>query len=234
MGPVGVDPVGVATTYPGYRGAMFADRIDAGRRLAEELAALSYPAPHVFGLARGGVPVAAEVAARIGAPLDVVIARKVGLPGRPEFAIGAVAESAREVVWGSDIDRHDLDEALVQLAVEKASDEVAERVQRYRHGRVLPELDPDEVTAIVVDDGLATGATAEAALRAVQTRDPRELVLAVPVCSPSSAERLSGIAEVVCLESPDGFRAVGQFYDDFSQTTDDEVERLLTSARSRS
>lgn len=206
---------------------MFANRSDAGRRLAEELVALSYPEPHVFGLARGGVPIAAEVVDALDAPLDVVIARKVALPDRPEFAIGAVAEGAREVVWGSDIDRHHLDDALVQVAVEEASREVAERVGRYRRGRVLPDLAAGEVTAIVVDDGLATGATAEAALRVVQDREPLELVLAVPVCAPEAVRRLSGLAEVVCLAAPDSFGAVGRFYDDFSQTSDDEVLELL-------
>lgn len=210
---------------------MFADRSEAGRRLADELDRLSYPSPHVFGLARGGVPVAFEVAEALGAPLDVVVARKVSMPDHPEYALGAVAEGAREVVWGHDIDRHDLDEALVQVAVTQASGEVADRVGRYRQGRVMPDIATGEITAIVVDDGLATGATAEAALRVVQAREPLELVLAVPVCSPSSAERLSGLAEVVCLESPDHFRAVGQFYENFSQVCDDDVLDLLAGHR---
>jgi predicted phosphoribosyltransferase len=192
----------------------FLDRQDAGRRLGERVAGLGLDDPVVLALPRGGVPVACEVARALGAPFDVIVARKVGAPGRPELGIGAVAEG--DFVVG------------VPDAPEETWEELQRRVQLYRDGRPLPDLAGRDV--VVVDDGLATGVTAAAALLSVRSHGPRRLVLAVPVGVPETVARLD--AEVVCLAAPRNFVAVGQWYDDFSQTTDEEVLAFLRPARS--
>lgn len=189
--------------------------------------------PLVLALPRGGVPVAVEVATRIGAELDVVVARKVGAPSRPELGIGAIAEGGIQVVD---------DEMLSQLGVSRARydqvetaerDELERRVRRYRGDRQLPDLTQHDV--ILVDDGLATGVTAEAALRHLRQLSPRRLLLAVPVCAAPTVARVSSLADgVVCVMTPHDLGAVGSWYDDFSQTTDEEVESLLALNRRRS
>lgn len=204
----------------------FRDRQEAGRALAEAVASLDLVRPVVLGLPRGGVPVAAEVAAALDAPLEVVVARKVGMPGRAEYAIGAVSEGPGAVVLHHDAADLSLTERDLDRAVGDAVDEVRRRVERYRAGRPLPDLTGR--TAVVVDDGLATGATAEAALGAVRARGADEVILAVPVGSPGTVARLTAAgARVVCLSTPSGFTAVGLWYDDFAQTTDAEVLALL-------
>jgi putative phosphoribosyl transferase len=221
----------------------FADRSDAGRQLAARVADLALDDPVVLGLPRGGVPVAFEVAAGLGAPLEVFVARKIGAPGHVEYGIGAIAESPPDVDASLAADAgvvRNLQAASVLRLPDAAWDELVaaemeelqRRVVRYRGDRSLPSLRGREV--VIVDDGLATGVTAEAALSSVRRSRPRRLVLAVPVCAPDTADRLasSGAAdEVVCVERPARFYAVGEWYSVFSQTTDDEVVELLNRAR---
>lgn len=203
----------------------FRDRADAGRRLAERLAHLRGSAPVVLGLPRGGVAVAYEVSRALDAPLDVVVARKLGAPSQPELAIGAIAE-------GASVLRDDVVAALGIRAAEleritaRERERAAELERRFRHGR-----DPTPLAgrvAIVVDDGLATGATATAAVRSVRGHHPARVVLAVPVAAPESAANLAREADLVVtvLEPPD-FSAVGLWYASFAQLTDDEVEAML-------
>jgi putative phosphoribosyl transferase len=207
----------------------FRDRQDAGRRLAARLGHETFVDPIVLALPRGGVPVGYEVARGLRAPLDVFVARKVGAPYHPEYGIGAIAEGG-VVVCEDDVVRAlgiSLDRFEQLAAAEQV--ELDRRVRRYRHDRPLPALTGR--TVILVDDGLATGVTAEAALRSLRSRDPLRLVLAAPVCARDTAARLRGLAdEVVCLRAPADFVAVGQWYRSFGQTTDDEVDQLLADA----
>ena len=204
----------------------FTDRHDGGRELAERLRPLAAEDPVVLGLARGGVPVAYEVARALGAPLDVLVVRKIGAPGNPELGIGAIAEGDVRVL-NQDLMRHLLVSAEeLEAAVARARAEVDTRVQSYRGGR--PPIELKGRTAIVIDDGLATGGTARAALRAVRARQPRRLVLAVPVGSPESVESLREEAdEVVCLLQPELMWAVGLWYEHFEPTSNAEITRLL-------
>jgi predicted phosphoribosyltransferase len=193
----------------------YADRRAAGRALVPPVGALGLSAPMVLALPRGGVPVGAALADALAIPLDVVIARKVGAPGRPELGVGAVAEGGIVVL------DHDVDPALVDAQVEA----VARRVEQYRGGRPLAVAGHD---AVVVDDGIATGVTAEAALRAVRAAGARTVTLAAPVGAPAALERLAPFADhFVCPVRPTAFAAVGQFYDDFDQTSETEVQELL-------
>lgn len=208
----------------------FQDRADAGRRLAERLSAYAREDPVVLALPRGGVPVGYEVARALSAPLEVVVARKIGAPFQPELGVGAVAEGGEPLIdepraQALGLAREDLDEAIA-----REREEVARRAEQYRGQR--QRLSVEDRTGIVVDDGLATGVTAQAALLWLREQRPRRLVLAVPVCSEPTAERLRGIAdEVVCLQAPPGFRAVGQAYDNFDQVVDQTVIDLLARAR---
>jgi putative phosphoribosyl transferase len=207
----------------------FRDRRDAGRHLAERLLESHWHDPVVLALPRGGVPVAFEIAKALGAPLDVVAARKVGAPGHPEFGVGAIGEGGAVVASEAALRRLGLTiTAFTQLAA-REQPELERQVQLYRGARVLPEMDDRDV--VVVDDGFATGVTAEAALRSLARTKARRLVLAVPTCAPGAARRLAGSADdVVCLVEPTRFEAVGQAYEDFSQVTDEEVLRLLACA----
>jgi putative phosphoribosyl transferase len=207
----------------------FRDRADAGRQLAGRLADHPLEDPVVLALPRGGVPVAFEVARGLGAPLEVFVARKVGAPGRPELGIGAVAEGGGDPVVTSTARMLGVGGERLERLVEAERAELHRRVERYRGERPLPDVDDRDV--VLVDDGLATGVTAEAALRALRDRGPRRLVLAVPVCAPDTARRLRAVADaVVCVRSPGDFGAVGYWYDDFSQTSDAEVVDLLERA----
>lgn len=210
----------------------FRDRSDAGTRLADRLATEELHDTVVLALPRGGVPVGLEVAMRIDAPLEVFVARKIGAPGQPELGIGAIAEGGTTVLMRYLVDALRItDERLRELAALEQR-ELERRVSYYRGDRELPDLRGRDV--VLVDDGLATGVTAEAALSALRERQPRRLVLAVPVCAVETSQRLGALADVICLISPPEFRAVGLWYDRFDQTTDDAVMELLDRASSAS
>ncbi|HTJ74988.1 MAG TPA: phosphoribosyltransferase [Acidimicrobiales bacterium] len=207
----------------------FRDRADAGRRLATSLSHLAGAADVVvLGLARGGVPVAYEVATALGAPLDVLLARKLGVPGQPELAMGALASGGLRVLNRSVIDSLRIPADAVEQVAEREAAELARREELYRPGR--PQLDVGGKVAVVVDDGLATGATMRAAIAALRAQSPARLIAAVPV---GSAETCADVAreadELVCLRTPASFHAVGQWYDDFTQVTDDEIRALLAA-----
>ncbi|MFC7549349.1 phosphoribosyltransferase [Plantactinospora sp. GCM10030261] len=211
----------------------FPDRATAGRDLAAQLRRHVTEAPVnplVLALPRGGLPVAAEIARELGGELDVAIVRKIGAPGQPEFGVGAVAEDGPPVFDTRSLGYLGITEADLYSTVEKERAEVARRIQHYREGRPISRVRDRAV--IVVDDGVATGVTARAALRWLREHQPRRLVFAAPVCSPSAHDVLSGQADaVVCLSTPTDFQAVGQFYVDFAQLTDEQVLRILAHAR---
>jgi predicted phosphoribosyltransferase len=211
----------------------FADRIDAGRRLAERLAAYEESENVlVLGLPRGGVPVAAEVAEALGAPLDVFLVRKLGVPGHEELAMGALA-TGDAIVVNEDVVRnlHISDEAFRDV-VRHERLELQRREQAYRRHAPPPTLAGKIV--ILVDDGLATGATMRVAVEAVRKQGPARVVVAVPVGAPQTVAALARFAdEVVCASMPENFQAVGHWYEDFSPTTDDQVIEALERAARR-
>ncbi|MFC9944437.1 phosphoribosyltransferase family protein [Streptomyces pratensis] len=205
---------------------LFTDRTDAGRRLAVALRHLERRDPVVLGLPRGGVPVAYEVAQALRAPLDVIVVRKLGVPYHPELGFGAIGEGGVRVI-SDEIVRHAGVREKDLVAVERTEEaELARRAHAYREGR--PRLPLKGRAVVVVDDGVATGATARAACQVVRAQGAAHVVLAVPVASPDVAARLrEDVDEVVCLSTPKLFTAVGEWYRDFSQTSDEEVVSLL-------
>ena len=210
--------------------AIFEDRADAGRRLAERLAPLRDEAPIVLALPRGGVPVGVEISRSLGAPLDVFISRKLGAPGQPELGIGAVAQGGARVLNEDIVKQIGIPDEYIEAVTRRELREVERRLRLLRGDRPEPEVEGR--TAILVDDGLATGVTARAAARALRERRPRRLVLAVPVCAPRTAGRLGPeVDDLICLHAPEDFYAVGLWYRDFEQVTDDEVVELLERAR---
>lgn len=205
------------------------DRRDAGRQLATRLLAYAGdPRALVLGLPRGGVPVAYEVARALGAPLDLFLVRKLGVPGHEELAFGALATGGSRVYNDALLRELALPPELIEAVAAREARELARRERAYRGDRPPPEV-RDRVV-ILVDDGLATGATMRAAVAAVRGQDPARLVVAVPVGAPSVCALLRAEAdEVVCAAMPEPFYAVGQWYEDFSETTDDEVRALLAA-----
>jgi predicted phosphoribosyltransferase len=207
---------------------VFADRRDAGRRLAAALAGYADRRPVILALPRGGVPVAAEVAAALGAPLDLVMVRKIGVPWQPELAMGAIVDGAEPVVVrNEDVLRlSGVSPEEFRAARDAELAEIERRRARYLGDRL--RADPAGRVAIVVDDGIATGATVRAALRAVRKRRPQMLVLAVPVAATDAIDRLRDEADaIVCVEPSRHLMAVGAAYVDFGQTTDAEVLAAL-------
>jgi predicted phosphoribosyltransferase len=202
----------------------FADRTDAGRKLAQALTAYRDQHVVVLALPRGGVPVAAEVAAALKAPLDLVLVRKIGVPMQPELAMGAVVDGATPLIVRNEevIQLASIEETEFKMVCKRELAEIERRRQRYLGGRARIEVTGK--VAIVVDDGIATGATTRAALRATRARKPRKLVLAVPVAPTDSLAAMRDEAdEVVCLEDYEAFGAIGYYYSDFRQTSDQEV-----------
>ena len=212
---------------------MFQDRRDAGRQLAGQLQHYrDQPGVVVLALPRGGVPVAYEVAESLHAPLDVFIVRKIGMPGHEEFAIGAIASGGTRVMNEDMVERYRVPEAAIEAVAEKEERELERRERAYRDDR--PPLDLTSKTVLLVDDGLATGASMHAAVQAVRQFGPARIVIAVPIASPGTCQEFrSEVDEVVCAVTPALFYAVGQGYVDFSQTTDEEVHDLLARAASQ-
>jgi putative phosphoribosyl transferase len=207
----------------------FLDRAEAGGLLAEVVTGLVRPPVLVLGIPRGGVLVAARVAARLGAPLDVVVPRKVGAPGNPELAVGAVADGVQAIDEPA-IRRLGLDMAAVRAEVARQTAEVARRTAAYRQG--LPPLELAGRTVVLVDDGVATGWTCAAAASCTRRAGAARVVVAVPVGPPGLAERLSPVVdEVAVLVTPDPYLNVGQVYERFPQVDDEEVLRCLQDGR---
>lgn len=208
----------------------FANRTEAGRLLAEQLKTYSsLNDVVVLGLPRGGVPVAYEVAKRLHAPLDVFIVRKLGVPGFEELAAGAIASGGVRVLNEDVVRAIPHASEAIEAVTAKETAELQRREQIYREGRPTPELIGK--TVILVDDGVATGATMKAAVKALRERGAAKIVVAVPVGPPDTCEELGQQAdEAFCLSTPPFFQAVGQYYEDFSQTSDDDVRELLTKA----
>jgi len=209
----------------------FRDREEAGRRLAERLRDTRDESPVVLALPRGGVPVGYEVARALGAPLEVLVARKLGVPWRPELGMGAIAEGGALYVNVEVLAYADLTNADALAVARQESRELARRVRLYRGERPLPDVRGQ--TVLLVDDGLATGGTARAAARAVRVLGPRRLVLAVPVAAAETAQALrreEEVDEVVAAQVPERLGAVGVWYEDFHQVDDEEVLALLTHA----
>ncbi len=208
----------------------FRDRREAGRRLAEALQAYAgRDDVLVLALPRGGVPVAFEVAQALGAELDLLLVRKLGTPGQPELAMGAIASGGIEVLNPSVVQGLGIDRATIDRVAEQEYAELRRRERAYRGDRPLPRIEGRCV--ILVDDGLATGSTMRAAIAAVRQCDPACIVVAVPVAPPDTVEHLrTEVDDVVVLLTPTWFAAVGQWYADFSQTTDEEVRTLLQQA----
>lgn len=209
----------------------FTNRHDAGRRLAARLAGYRSAAPVVLGLPRGGVVVGCEIAKALNAPLDVLIVRKVGVPGAEEVALGAVAPGRTLLDLGL-VARLGIPRARLAEVIGQEVAELERRELIYRGDR--PPIEVEGRTVIVVDDGLATGATAQAAIESLRRRNPKWVVFAAPVCSPDGARMLRAVAdEVVCLECPPDFMSVGGWYRDFSQTSDAEVVACLHKTEER-
>lgn len=214
------------------RRLVFADRVEAGRLLGEQLAAMELAVPLVLALPRGGVPVGAEIARILRAPLDVTLVRKIGAPNEPELAVGAVAEGpSPEIVVNDEVARSlRLSDDFITSEAAREFAVIAQRRSAYAAWR--PPYEIAERTAIVVDDGVATGMTMQAALRSVRRRQPAKLIAAVPVASREALAMLRREADdVVCLNSPASFGSVGSFYRDFEQVSDAEVVELLKQRR---
>jgi len=209
---------------------VFADRVQAGQTLARELAKLGLSDPIVLALPRGGVPVAAEVARELGAPLDLLLVRKIGVPWQPELAVAAVVDGPdNELVIDEDTRAATgVGRGYIEAKAKEQVQEIERRRRLYLGDRV--PLSVERHTAIVVDDGIATGTSMRAALKALRRRNPAALVLAVPVAPPDTIEALqSEVDRIVCLAQPEPFYAVGAHYDDFHQVEDDEVMATLAA-----
>jgi predicted phosphoribosyltransferase len=206
---------------------LFHDRREAGRRLVDKLRGYEgFEGLVVLALPRGGVPVGYEIARGLGAPLDVFIVRKLGLPGREELAMGALASGGVRVLNQRLVKRLGIPEELIERVATEEGKEIARREREYRGGR--PPLSVQGKTVLLIDDGLATGATMRAGVLALRGRAPQEIIVAVPVASADTCEALRSDADdVVCAMTPKPFRAVGLWYEHFEQTSDDEVRELL-------
>lgn len=228
------DPPGTAPPEAtGPRGTVFRDRRHAGQILAERL--VGYRARNdvlVLGLPRGGVPVAYEVAKAIGAPLDVFVVRKLGVPGHEELAMGAVASADLQVLNDDVVNSLEIPEEVIELAARRQLEELKRQEEAYRSGRAPPNIDWRIV--ILVDDGLATGSSMRAAVGAIKRQRPKRLVVAVPVGAAATCQELRDeVDEVICVATPADFMAVGVWYEDFTPTSDEEVRYLLADPEFR-
>lgn len=218
----------------GLRGmmAIFRDRVDAGKRLAKELSKYSNrPDVLILALPRGGVPVAFEVAKELNVKMDVFIVRKLGVPGNEELAMGAIASEDVRVLNENVIRSYKIPDRVIATVAANELRELERRERKYRGDRPKPDM--KDMTVILIDDGLATGATMHAAVEALKTKHPAKLVVAVPTASPDMCRFFKDIVdEMICLTTPEPFYAVGTWYGDFSQTTDEEVCKLLKEAQS--
>lgn len=208
----------------------FRDRTHAGQLLAEALAPYADRKDLVvLGLPRGGIPVAFEVAKALDAPLDVFVVRKLGVPGHEELAMGAIGPEGRRVINHDVVDSMGIPDSAIDAVARKEEQELHRREEAYRDGR--PAAEVQGKVAILIDDGLATGASMRAAIRALRAMEPSRIVVAVPTGSPDACASLEQEAdEVICLLQPEAFMAVGAWYQDFTQTTDEEVRSLLARA----
>jgi predicted phosphoribosyltransferase len=214
-------------------GLLFRDRIEAGQRLASELARYAdRPDLLILGLPRGGVPVAYEVAKSLNAPLDVFVVRKLGVPGQRELAMGAIATGGVRAINDDVVEALGIPDDVIKAVAAEEQRELERREHLYRQGRPRPSIQGQIV--ILVDDGIATGSTMKAAVAALHAQHPARLVVAVPVAPPSTCEELGrAVDEFVCLAQPEFFRAVGEWYRDFRQISDEEVQDLLRRASER-
>jgi putative phosphoribosyl transferase len=208
----------------------FKDRIHAGELLAKRLAAYAgRPDVIVLALPRGGVPVGYAVAKALRAPLDVMVVRKLGVPGHEEFAMGAIASGGEYVLNHDLVQRIGIPGQLIEATARRELAELERRAQLYHAGR--PPLQLRGCTVILVDDGLATGATMQVAVKAVRKAQPARVIVAVPVGSPDTCREMGKEAdEIICVCTPEPFQAVGRWYENFSQTSDEEVQKLLEEA----
>lgn len=212
--------------------AYFANRVEAGKRLASELENLIGKNAIVLAIPRGGVVVGYEIAKAFNVPLDVIIPRKIGAPNNPELAIGAMTEDGTIILDKNLVSYLGVSQDYVREASEQQKNEIERRLQLYRGNVPYPNLRGKDV--IIVDDGIATGSTMKAALASVKNRGAKMVIVAVPVGPPSTIEELKKQAdEVVCPFTPEYFQAIGQFYVDFEQTTDEEVIQLLKKSKTK-
>jgi putative phosphoribosyl transferase len=213
-----------------HRAVIFKDRRDAGLRLAGRLSEYRDEDAVVLALPRGGVPVGYEVARALNVPLDVFVARKLGAPGQPELAIGAVASGGVRLVNERVVWELGVSEDWIEAVTEKELAEVGRRMRRFRGEKPEPEVGGR--TVILVDDGIATGMTVKAAIRAIREKGPRRIVLAVPVCAEVTADALAlEVDELICLQTPSDLQAIGFWYENFRQLDDEEVIELLELSR---
>jgi predicted phosphoribosyltransferase len=211
---------------------VFFDRQDAGRQLGRELSRLAgLDDVIVLGLPRGGVPVAAEVAEALRAPLDVFVVRKLGVPGQEELAMGALATGGVRVLNTEVVTALGIELSTIDAVAQREQEELERREHLYRGNR--PPLALEGKTVILIDDGLATGSTMRAAAAALRQQKPAKIIVAVPVAAKATCRQLAGeVDQIVCLQTPDAFYAVGQWYANFGQTSDEEVRDLLARAMS--
>jgi putative phosphoribosyl transferase len=207
--------------------ALFRDRRDAGRKLAEKLTAYSNrPDVIVLALPRGGVPVAYEVALALNTPLDIFIVRKLGLPGHEEFAIGAIASGGIRVLNNRIVQKLEIPQEVIEGLIRQELQELKRQEHAYRGNR--PVLEVRNHVVILVDDGLATGASMRAAVAGLYAQNARRIIIAVPTAAPEVCEAFESIVdEIICATTPEPFYGVGMWYEDFSQTTDEEVQKFL-------
>lgn len=213
-----------------WKQALFRDRRDAGRQLAERLQKYRGEDVIVIGLPRGGVEVAFEIARGLDAPLDIVVSRKLGAPSQPELGIGAVAQNDVMLIDEPLVQSLGISRGEIREIAQRESEEMRRRLREYRGRDDLPDVKGK--TVIMVDDGLATGVTSRAAVLAARKADPKQIILAVPVCADETAASFAdAVEELVCLHTPEQFIAVGFWYENFNQTTDAQVIELLEEAR---